>query len=181
MSQFRGRATFRAFVARLLLSAHTMHTIPFGLKRTFHGFLRIMRPWFRRFSLTPARFDLLYAIQHRGRDCMLQSEIRSLLGVHPSTVSRMIDSLVDLGFIIRQRDRLDGRERVVVLTGKGALLLRRAIRETIPRISQLVVDSAFVLAWNPRRNLVAANLAHLDRVLARGREQLLDGARLVFR
>jgi DNA-binding MarR family transcriptional regulator len=158
-----------------------MHNIPFALKRTFHGFLRITRPWFRHFSLTPARFDMLYAIQHRGRDCMLQSEIRRILGVTAPTVSRMLDSLVDLGFVVRTPDPLDRRERIIVITSQGWAILRRAIRETIPRMAQHVVDCAFVLAWTPLRNLVSADLGLLERIFARGREQLLDTATLVFR
>jgi DNA-binding MarR family transcriptional regulator len=158
-----------------------MHTIPFSLKRTFHGFLRVLRPWFHHFSLTPARFDMLYALQHRGRNCMLQSQLRRLLGVTAPTVSRMLDSLIELGFVTRHRDPVDGRERIITLTGQGAILLRRAIRETIPQLSQHVVDCAFVLAWHPHRELVSADLGLLENVLARGREQLRDTATLVFR
>jgi DNA-binding MarR family transcriptional regulator len=159
-----------------------MHNIPFAIKRTFHGFLRVLRPWFRHFSLTPARFDLLYAIQRDGRDRKLQSEIRNILGVCASTVSRMIDSLVDLGFLRRERDRIDGRERIVVLTQQGTAILRRAIRETIPRLAQHVVDCAFVLTWHPHRDdIFPADLGLLARALARAREQLRDSATLVFR
>jgi DNA-binding MarR family transcriptional regulator len=159
-----------------------MHTIPFGIKRTFHGFLRITRPWFRHFTLTPARFDLLYAIQRDGRDRKLQSEITRILGVTAPTVSRMIDSLVELRFLRREVDRIDRRERIVILTQEGSRILRRAIRETIPRLAQHVVDCAFVLAWSPHRpDVVPADLARLHRALSRAREQLRDTATLVFR
>jgi DNA-binding MarR family transcriptional regulator len=159
-----------------------MHTIPFSLKRTFHGFLRVLRPWFRHFTLTPARFDLLYAIQRDGRDRKLQSEIRNILGVCASTVSRMIDSLVDLGFLRREEDRIDRRERIVVLTPLGAATLRRAIEETIPQLAQHIVDCAFVMAWHPYRDdIVPADLTLLERALARAREQLCDTATLRFR
>ena len=157
-----------------------MHPITFGIKRTFQGSLRILRPWFAQFRLTPARFDLLCAINHRNRGCLLQSELRALLGVTASTISRMVDSLEELGFLFRTVSLIDRRERVVTLTDIGRRALRDAVEATVPHVAQLIVDSAFVLPWDPRRELPSADLSLLERLFARAREQFRDRAVLVF-
>ena len=43
-----------------------MHVLHFGIKRAFHATLRVNRPLLARHGVTPARFDLLYAI-HQER------------------------------------------------------------------------------------------------------------------
>jgi DNA-binding MarR family transcriptional regulator len=157
-----------------------MHPVTFAIKRTFQGALRVMRPWFQQFDLTPARFDMLYAISRHHRYFMLQSELRRVLGVSAPTVSRMLRSLEDLKWLTRRAYGPDRRERVIELTARGYYLLKRVILETIPRVAQLVVDAAFVLPWRPGVPQVSANLATLPCVLARAREQLRDFATLCF-
>lgn len=108
-----------------------MHALHFRLKRAFQSTLRVARTALIRYGLTPARFDLLYAIQgeHHPRELrdppsLWQSALRRVLGVTAPTVSRMLRSLEDLGLVRRWRDGRDTRQRVVALTRKGYALLR---------------------------------------------------------
>jgi len=121
----------------------------FGLKRAFHGTLRITRASLGRLGLTAARFDLLYALPHKFRKFehgMLQSALRGQLGVSRPTVSRMLASLEQLGLVRRERDPSDRRQRVVALTRRGCSLIRTAERVFIHRgWAQLALDSAFDL------------------------------------
>ena len=74
-----------------------MHHIFFSLKRTHHRALAYSRQLSIPYGLTPARFDMLYAID-RHRDSLLwQSHLRRLLGVTAATISRMVRSLEALG------------------------------------------------------------------------------------
>jgi DNA-binding MarR family transcriptional regulator len=157
-----------------------MHPITFAIKRTFQGSLRITRPWFAHFRLTPARFDMLFAIHHNSTRGCVQSQLGCLLGVTAPTISRMLASLEKLGFITRTRDPLDRRGKNVHLTKEGFRLIRLAIDETLPKIAQLIVDSAFVDRWRDRHQ-ISANLAHLAQALERAREQFRDTAWLNFR
>jgi DNA-binding MarR family transcriptional regulator len=57
-----------------------MHVIYFGLKRAFHGTLRVTRRALARLGLTPARFDMLYIVAKEGSS-LLQRELQRALGV----------------------------------------------------------------------------------------------------
>ncbi len=119
-----------------------MTRVLFGLKRAYHGTLRVFRRALSRLGLTAARFDLLY-ILHKARGRLLQRELQRTLGVAASTVSRMLASLEQLGLIGREPAEVDGRRREVVLTKMGRRCVLRAAHRLIHtgRV-QLAVDSA---------------------------------------
>jgi DNA-binding MarR family transcriptional regulator len=123
-----------------------MNAIFFGLKRAFHGTLRVTRWMLTRLGLTAARFDMLYALPHEGRrvgDGMWQSKLRRQLGVSRPTVSRMLASLEELGLVLRKRDSNDRRQVFVALTDAGRALIRNAERVFIHSgYIQLAVDTA---------------------------------------
>jgi DNA-binding MarR family transcriptional regulator len=123
-------------------ATRAMNQIFFGLKRAHHGVLRITRPWLARLGLTPARFDLLYALQ-RSEWGVSQRSLRGILGVSAPTVCRMLASLEELGLV--RREPLSGYRRLrrVRLTEEGQRRIRRAIRNFIGwGVAQLAVDSA---------------------------------------
>jgi DNA-binding MarR family transcriptional regulator len=119
----------------------------FGLKRAFHGTLRITRAPLRRLGLTAARFDLLYALPHGSQQYeqgIWQSRLRRQLGVSRPTVSRMLASLEQLGLVHRKRSRDDRRQSIVALTRLGCTLIRKAKRLFIGSgWAQLALDTAF--------------------------------------
>jgi DNA-binding MarR family transcriptional regulator len=79
-------------------------------------------------GLTPARFDLMYAIYRSYEGWMTQATLRRALGVSAPTVSRMLRSLEELGLVFRTRARRDRRTREVMLTHEGRARVR-AIHE----------------------------------------------------
>jgi len=104
-----------------------MNTVFFGLKRSYYATLIGARTLTKRYGLTPARFDLMFLLQDVEKS---QSSLWAALGVSRSTVSRMLESLEELGLISRSRGyfgTVDKRQRTVSLTSKGAQLLRRAL------------------------------------------------------
>ncbi len=103
-----------------------MNAIFFGLKRAYHGTLRVSRRALARRGLTAARFDLLYVVKEAGRRA-LQRDLRRALGVSAPTVSRMVDSLEALGWVERERCVVDRRMRYVRLTREGLRCIRGAI------------------------------------------------------
>jgi len=120
-------------VARgVLFRGTTMHAIFFGLKRAFHGTLRVSRHALGTMGLTAARFDLLYALYEAGKwKSTLQSKLRKELGVSAQVVSRMVASLEALGLVTRERAHRDRRQRIVRLTTEGWARIRMAIRRMI--------------------------------------------------
>ena len=121
-----------------------MNAIFFGLKRAFHGTLRIGRPMLTALGLTAARFDLLYALMGSHPTFgKYQSQLRKKLGVSRPTVSRMLRSLEERGLVSRQRSQLDRRQLDVRLTDAGRALIRLAHRVlTKSGWAQLALDSA---------------------------------------
>jgi DNA-binding MarR family transcriptional regulator len=119
-----------------------MHELFFGLKRAFHGTLRMTRTALASLGLTPARFDMLYIVV-KERSMMLQRDLQRALGVAAATVSRMLKSLEQLGFVERTVMEEDHRRRYVALTKAGRLRVLKAARLLIHSGNiPLMVDSA---------------------------------------
>jgi len=74
------------------------------------------RAFAKRFGLTPARIDLMLALQFGS---VLQRDLALDLAVTPPVVSRMLDALEELGLVFRRELAEDRRQRVVELTDWG--------------------------------------------------------------
>ena len=119
-----------------------MNVLFFGLKRAFHGTLRVVRRPLARLGLTAARFDLLYIVLKEG-GILFQRELQRALGVAAPTVSRMLASLEELGLVTREVAEDDLRQRYVVLTKAGRRTVIRTARLLLRSGAvQLAIDSA---------------------------------------
>lgn len=127
-----------------------MHFVLFGFKRAHQATLRITRPILADYGITPARLDLLQVL--RGRELsyiqLLQSGLRSILGVSAPTVSRMLQALERLGHVTRSRDPRDLRQRRVCLTDRARSLLD-AVLETHVRSGAILKRVHEALARHP--------------------------------
>lgn len=90
-------------------------------------------------DMTPARFDLMCLLRtpwilghlgdprrqkngpgfYRSRAAMAQSGLICRLGLHPSTVSKMLKRLREMGWVRVERDYEDGRAKLVYATELG--------------------------------------------------------------
>jgi DNA-binding MarR family transcriptional regulator len=146
----------------MVLGPVAMNAIYFAAKRVFHGFLRITRGPLKDNGITAARFDLMYIVHTRdpegGRqERVWQSELWRTLGVTPSVVSRMLQSLEALGMIRREVPRrvhrrqrgVDRRQREVSLTEKGRQCIREADRMVVRWVRRFVYE---VICWGKHRD-----------------------------
>jgi DNA-binding MarR family transcriptional regulator len=101
-----------------------MHRVTWRVRCAALCFARLRRRLMERWGLTPARFDMLFAIKCQRQAWFPQRTLRELLGVCASTISRMIDSLVELGFLVRRRVEGDKRRRELGITSHGKRTLR---------------------------------------------------------
>ena len=141
----------------------------FRLKRAFHRSLAHVRPLIGAFGLTPARFDMMKAIRDASfpDGFIFQSWIRRALGVTAATVSRMLKSLEEIGFVVRKEYSCDKRERLVGLTEEGR-------RRFDAAVSELIVSGAMDLSfagavtstpdWPEREEQAAQALERIDSV-----------------
>ena len=74
------------------------------------------RAFAKMFGLTPARLDLMLALQFEPS---LQRDLARDLAVTPPVVSRMLKSLEELGLVFRRTLEEDRRHRIVALTKCG--------------------------------------------------------------
>jgi DNA-binding MarR family transcriptional regulator len=122
-----------------------METMIFGVKRAFYATWNITRPVLADFGLTPARYDVLYAIVDADTQYGVcpQRKLWKALGVARSTMSKLLRSLEELGLVRRERWSIDRRQRYVSLTALGRLRLQRAHRSLVlGNHIPLAVDSA---------------------------------------
>ena len=97
-----------------------MHALLFGLKRAYWGGVARSRKFLRKHwpHLTAARFDLMQAVQlypYGPRQHQLQRE----LGVCRPVLTRMLKSLVELGWVTRKRCPSDRRTYDIQITAEG--------------------------------------------------------------
>jgi DNA-binding MarR family transcriptional regulator len=167
-----------------MLEGRAMHEIFFATKRAFHGVLRVMRePLLQQApGLTPARFDLLYALRERRASRwspVHQSLLRRDVGVCRSVISRMLRSLEKLGWVRRRKSQFDGRKRWVMLTRAGRACIRAAMRPIL-RTAERLVHRAICFGQHRKDS---ARLMHTDQLEAylRGmRQRYRDRARLYY-
>jgi DNA-binding MarR family transcriptional regulator len=157
-----------------------MHAMLFGLKRGYYAGLRYARRVLLAFGLTPARFDLMFAVREHGWH--LQSELRRILGVAGPTVSRMLKSLEKLGLICRQTSPNDAREKIVQLTEEGGMCIERAAHAVIGSGCAEAAMSRAAMGerpnWSFRRGMLAVQ--SLEEALVRVRRGFGDGAQLLY-
>jgi MarR family transcriptional regulator, organic hydroperoxide resistance regulator len=77
-----------------------------------------------------AQYQLLFALD--DRDDLSAGELAAAADLSPATVSHMLDSLVELGFVTRDRSTHDRRVVTCSLTAEGRKLIaqRRALFES---------------------------------------------------
>jgi DNA-binding MarR family transcriptional regulator len=160
-----------------------MHSVFFGLKRAYHSTLHLTRKTLGKMGLTAARFDLLFALHSSGKWGTRQSRLRRMLGVCASVVSRMLKALELLGYVKREREIGDTRQRRVTLTKKGRGRIQRGIRQFISwGYVQLALESVLVPADPPSDwGDALAAVENAEGVLRRLRRGFGDTADLHYR
>jgi DNA-binding MarR family transcriptional regulator len=93
---------------------------------------------FLEVSVTMSQAKLLYVVTAAGE--MHMAELPSRLGVSLSTVSGLVDRLVDQGLLARREDRADRRQVVVAPTEAGIAAIER-FRELNARQLRELLDS----------------------------------------
>jgi DNA-binding MarR family transcriptional regulator len=80
----------------------------------------------------------LSALAEAGPDGVSQSELGGRLALTKSTVSRLVDQLVDRGWAERRAGRPDGRVRTIVLTPAGDEVAGQVASARADRLARLL-------------------------------------------
>ena len=97
----------------------------------------------------------LYALADNGT--LTVADLADVLGRSPSTVSRLVDGLVERQLVERRQDAEDRRQRTVTLTGRGAALLSKVDRARVAEFLSIVRPLS-----TPERAVVAMGVAALS-------------------
>ena len=136
-----------------------MHRVIWAVKRAHWRCWAASTRLLRRTGLTPARVDLLHAIDVHG-GTLAQSALQRVLGVVRSTVSEALGALERLGCVTRGRRTHQGRR--VTLTDKG----RRALGGGL-YTAQIAVDDGLELTMSSDALSWAGRVIVLERLCKR--------------
>lgn len=112
--------------------------------------------------LTPPQYKVLLYLTERDH---LSSELARYLGVTPSSVTTLVDGLVQRGLVERIASPTDRRCVLVRITAPGASCFRQAQAQLLPRLESVVAG----LPGRERREL-ASGLRALEGLLEQARE-----------
>ncbi len=106
--------------------------------RAYGAVQRHMGPYFARFGLTPAQFQLLTIVNRLGDPCLTQGRLARELYVSVPNITVMLRRLESAGLTRRRGNPADRREKFVSLTERGRALLRRIWQEHQAQLERVV-------------------------------------------
>ena len=164
-----------------------MNTVFFGAKRAFLSSVALTRRRLRAIApgMTAARYDMMFVIAHRPRreeqfwapwPAVRQARVREALGVSAAVVSRMLRSLVELGWVQSTCPCGDRRQRCLQLTAEGRKQMQAAFRQVASFAKRFLQR----VLYGDRHGSVAAYrvMVETQRVLGRLRAACGDTANL---
>jgi DNA-binding MarR family transcriptional regulator len=117
----------------------------------------------KRFQITLTEWRVLVALYHLPDQRL--SDLAAHTSTEPSTLSRVVDGLLQRGLVARDRSGDDGRALALSLTAEGRDLTLRIIplAQLYERVSLSGLTSAQADALRDMLRIVYDNLAILDR------------------
>jgi DNA-binding MarR family transcriptional regulator len=155
-----------------------MHGVMWGIHRTSLCAIKVAKRIAARFGLTPSRFHMLFAIHCERLTWFPQKALRVLLGVSAQTISRMIQSLMKSGLLLKRVMVDDRRRRELAFTEECKEVMRRAVGEIVLGglgthvAGRALTDQGWPASLQTRR----AAVAEADELFNRLRHGLLDNA-----
>lgn len=133
-----------------------------GMLCVYSLLYRKMEEYFKDFELTPVKFNTLLLLKHLGgHDGLSQNEICHHLIVSPSNITRLIDRLIEDGFVERNLSESDRRVKLIKITKSGSEILEKLfhgygemIQQSVYVLERHEVEqlSGLLLKWFSRLN-----------------------------
>jgi DNA-binding MarR family transcriptional regulator len=161
--------------------AENMNHFVYATKRAYYGMLRAVRAPATSVGITAARFDMMYAIFGSYGGQIHQAALARKVGVSVPVVARMLRSLEQLGYVLRERSRVDRRKIFVGLTKAGRrCFLRARLVLMCTGLVDLAIDSALGEERWFDEAYTLDQKDRLDVVLTRLREAFWAGGQLYY-
>ncbi len=114
-------------------------------------------------GLTRSQWTVL--IHLRRQDGLKQADLANLLEVQPISLTRLIDRLVNKGWVVRKKDPVDRRAKRIFLTAKvkpltGKLLElgKKTREEALKGLDKTNIDKLMGMLLDIRANVTAINI-----------------------
>lgn len=116
-----------------------------GMLCVYSLLYRKMEEYFKDYELTPVKFNTLLLVKHLGgSDGLSQNEICHHLIVSPSNITRLIDRLIDDGYVERNLSQEDRRVKLIKITKIGSDILEKLFHG----YGEMIQQSVYVLERN---------------------------------
>ena len=120
-------------------------TIDYNIKATWHAISRMYNQYGSEFDITASSgFVLLNIDVEEGTAA---TKIAPQMGLEARSLTRILKSMEEKGWIVREKDPTDGRSVRICLTTLGKEkreISRRAVREFNKRIQQMIPEAKLV-------------------------------------
>lgn len=117
------------------------------------GLGSFFEPVFRSLGLTENSFHVLCLLMSSENGTASPSELAEMIGTSRANMTRILEEIVEDGWVERSVAARDGRRQVIAITAAG----RRKVRDTVPRIAD-PIQRAF-------SDLSPEEMAVLDKLL----------------
>ena len=101
------------------------------LRIAMNGMGDYFEPVFRAVDLSDNSFHVLCLLVAADGGSLSPTELSEMVGTSRPNMTRIVDELIEDGFVTRSAATRDARRQVVTITAPG----RRKVRETVPKIS----------------------------------------------
>jgi len=154
-----------------------MHEVMFRLKRAHLRAVEFAKPMAALFGLTPARFDVLYAIKESSGYVLTQRQIGEALGLAPATISKIVERMEACGLVRRATPSHDRRAKCVMMTSRGVDAIGAAMHAFL-RLDLLRAAYRRIHGGDPPKS--QSFLAIVRRSLAKIARHFGDGSHVAY-
>lgn len=134
------------------------HHIGFYIQEVARHTLVLLNKALEPYDITYAQVRVLNCLWKKG--ALSQKEILAIISVQPSTLTGVIDLLVEKELVVRLGDGTDGRLRRVALTIKG-----EALKEPIWNAVQRIEDKSTAFMDGPTKEAMLEHLKAMGKLI----------------
>lgn len=90
----------------------------------------------RDFPITPAQFDVLQYIYFSGDKRM--TDVSNYLGITKSTTTGLVQRIVELGYLKKDKSNRDRRSYIIKITNSGKRIIQKVIEKRVEYIKGII-------------------------------------------
>ena len=104
-------------------------SFPILIRSCWFGLNKIFRNKLRSLSLTPVQFTILRCLNENGENGISQELLSTMIFSNKNNTSSILKRMEKMGYITREQNRTDQREKIISCTNKGKNVFKLAACE----------------------------------------------------